>query len=116
VLSNNSVGVPYAQNFNYRNNVLYTTHIEIQDTVTLHAYDITTQTEKWSYRYKIAEEYGNVLTPDFVVVPEIDSAAQCHITFLNVQNGSVVKRSFFPSNEIEQLLYVDSTGTIYRQP
>lgn len=120
LLSSSSFAVPgsptNAVNFNYGNNVLYATNIVKGDTLIIHAFDINAQKEKWSYLYNVTASYGNVLTPDFLIVPEMDSAARCNIAFLNVLNGSVVKRSPFPSSSVEQMLYVDSTGVIYRQP
>jgi outer membrane protein assembly factor BamB len=120
LLSSQSFALPLALSnyftFNYSNNVLYTSANETGGTVNVHAYDINAQKEKWTYRFRNIGEYGDITTPDFMILPEARDSTGSYITFLDIEKGTVVKKVPFSSSDISEILYTDSTGNVYSQP
>ncbi len=120
LLSSQSISLPLCVDnyftFNYNNNVLYTSYRIQGGSSKLQAYDINAEKEKWTYAFNNAGEYGDIITPDFIILPEAgDSTGSC-VTFLDAQKGTVVKKVPFSSSGISEILYTDSTGNVYAQP
>jgi len=105
--------------YTYDKGVLYITS-QTTDSVELTAYNIDTKSVKWRYRYSQLGAWSAIVTDKYFIFPSgigrtpLYENAASQMTFLDL-NGSLVKQVPYRGVYTNSMLYVDSTGTVYKE-